>query len=242
MDPRYKSAKVYKIENSCDNEFYIGSTIAPLHTRFTGHKSASTDSDMKICQHMRKHGKDKFHITLIEDYPCDNRRQLEFRESYWIHELKPTLNERMNFAIPSRVAFSRKPVAVVDTPNYKNSGVSFVPPPKKTRPVTPVCVNYKNAKIFRNHHASNDKTFDDEQEKEYETESITSTTVMSGVVAEKAYSLQEENKSLRKKLQKQIQICVCQLDTQKKLIDIIKEQEELIRKTYGLSPNLPLSL
>lgn len=122
--PQIQECKIYKIENSCDNEFYIGSTIAPLQTRFSGHKSASIDSDMKICQHMRKHGKDKFHITLIEDYPCDNRRQLEFRESYWIHELKPTLNERMNFAIPSRFSHTRKLVAEVDSPNYKNSVIS----------------------------------------------------------------------------------------------------------------------
>lgn len=53
---------------------------------------------------------------------------------------------------------------------------------------------------------------------------------MSDMMTTKVYYLQEENESLRKKLQKQIEITVSQLDTQKKLLDIIKEQEELLRK------------
>lgn len=137
MDSRYKNGQIYKIINTIDDEFYIGSTISTLQSRFSGHKSASIDSDMKICQHMRKHGKNNFRITLIEEYPCDNRCQLELRESYWIHKLKPTLNERMNFTVPANVPVrcTHKPVDVTYTPNYKN------------------------AKIFRIHHQSNGKMF-----------------------------------------------------------------------------------
>lgn len=71
---------------------------------------------------------------------------------------------------------------------------------------------------------------DDESENESDVEEpVAEPVVMSDVMTTKVYYLQEENKSLQKKLQKQIEICKSQLDTQKKLMDIIKEQEELIR-------------
>lgn len=133
MDCRYRNSKIYKVINTVDDEFYVGSTMCSLQERLRKHKNASTDNDntMKICQHMRKHGENKFKIVLIEEYPCNNRHELELREGYWIQELKPTLN----VIIPATIHYTHKPVAVTYTPNFKNG------------------------KIFKIFHEGNGKTF-----------------------------------------------------------------------------------
>jgi len=33
-------------------------------------------------------------MTLIENFPCDSKRELETRERHWFDELKPTLNSQ----------------------------------------------------------------------------------------------------------------------------------------------------
>lgn len=138
-DDRYKNAKIYQIVNSVDKQTYVGSTIQTLSSRFNRHKSCARKHTTPICQHIRNVGEQHFSITLIETFPCNNRFELEERERYWILTLKPTLNRYLpnscppSFLIPT--SHVREPVAVVNAPNYKN------------------------AKIFRIHHQSNDKTF-----------------------------------------------------------------------------------
>jgi len=41
---------------------------------------------------MNKIGIDKFHIELIENYPCNSNDEICKREGYWIRKLKTTLN------------------------------------------------------------------------------------------------------------------------------------------------------
>lgn len=71
-----------------------------------------------------------------------------------------------------------------------------------------------------------DAVNEDEDDEDNEVQPVE----MSDMMTTKVYYLQEENKSLREKLQKQIEISVAQLETQRKLMEIIKEQEELLRK------------
>jgi hypothetical protein len=77
---------------------------------------------------------------------------------------------------------------------------------------------------------SDDSDVEEESETGEIEEPIVQPTEMSDMMTTQLYYLQEENKSLQKKLKKQIEISMSQLDTQKKLMDIIKEQEELLRK------------
>ena len=70
----YSKGKIYKIIDESNGDLYIGSTIQELITRFRTH------GFFKVYNKQKSNCK----ISLIEEYPCDNRRELEEREQYWI--------------------------------------------------------------------------------------------------------------------------------------------------------------
>lgn len=79
-----KLGKIYLISNDVNNKLYVGQTVQTLRKRFTGHccYSKSDRSDgMLIKRAIHKYGKDKFHISLIEECTVDS---LNDREIYWI--------------------------------------------------------------------------------------------------------------------------------------------------------------
>lgn len=79
-----KLGKIYLISNDVNNKLYVGQTVQTLRKRFTGHccYSKSDRSDrMLIKRAIHKYGKDKFHISLIEECTIDS---LNDREIYWI--------------------------------------------------------------------------------------------------------------------------------------------------------------
>lgn len=79
----YEKGKIYKLE--CDDgHFYYGSTIAELKTRFQGHKRASGKQPYRVYQHINTIGWDKVKIVLIENFPCENRKQLIQKENEYI--------------------------------------------------------------------------------------------------------------------------------------------------------------
>ena len=96
---RYAKGKFYRLVNDIDSEFYVGSTCSTLAKRLSKHKNASKRKpDRKVYQHINSIGWENVSIILIEEYPCENKMELERRERYWIEELKPTLNR----IIPTR--------------------------------------------------------------------------------------------------------------------------------------------
>ena len=44
---------------------------------------------------MREIEKEHFYIELLEDFKCENKKQLTNREGYFIREFKPVLNDRI---------------------------------------------------------------------------------------------------------------------------------------------------
>lgn len=90
----YQNGKIYKITNCIDDEVYVGSTCQSLSKRFSKHKISSysnTKNHTYFYQYVNKLGFDRFCITLIEDYPCNNRTELRAREGVFIRE-QGTLN------------------------------------------------------------------------------------------------------------------------------------------------------
>ena len=77
--PDYKNGKIYQILSPNTDKVYIGSTTQPLHKRFYEHKSRFTKPDHynASCE-VIKAGDAK--IELIEEYPCENKMELERRE------------------------------------------------------------------------------------------------------------------------------------------------------------------
>ena len=70
----YSKGKIYKIIDLTNDDIYIGSTIQTLKQRWASHLMFQTyDKNKEECD-----------IILVEDYPCESRRQLEEREQYHI--------------------------------------------------------------------------------------------------------------------------------------------------------------
>ena len=79
-----KLGKIYLISNDINDKVYVGQTIQTLNKRFNGHccySKSDRSVNMYIKRAIHKYGKDKFHITLIEECPIN---LLNNREKYWI--------------------------------------------------------------------------------------------------------------------------------------------------------------
>ena len=93
----YQNTVIYKI--CCDDteEFYIGSTT-DFTRRKSQHKSACNNENnknhtSKIYQTIREYGGwDNWRMVVVEEYPCENKREAEKREEEIRMELKTTFN------------------------------------------------------------------------------------------------------------------------------------------------------
>jgi hypothetical protein len=97
--PDYSKTVIYKIfcKDSNITEQYIGHTT-DFNERKRRHKSnCNNENDnkynLKVYQYIReKGGFENFEIVIIENYPCNNKKEALEREGYWIKELKVSLN------------------------------------------------------------------------------------------------------------------------------------------------------
>lgn len=92
----YSKSVIYKIHK--DGICYIGSTNDE-NQRKRDHKSSCNNVNNKKCfhlkvyQHIRENGGwDNWTFEVIEEFPCENRKQLEERERYYYDLLNPELN------------------------------------------------------------------------------------------------------------------------------------------------------
>lgn len=79
-----KIGRIYLITNDINSKVYVGQTIQSLTKRFNGHCCYSkTDRsvNMYIKRAIHKYGRNKFHISLLEECPI---KLLNVREKYWI--------------------------------------------------------------------------------------------------------------------------------------------------------------
>ena len=75
---RYANGKIYRLVNSVDNEEYVGSTCTPLAKSLYSHKiKAKQEVNRRVYSHLNKEGFDNVNIVLIEEYPCENKMELE---------------------------------------------------------------------------------------------------------------------------------------------------------------------
>ena len=89
IDERYKRGKIYTIRCRYDDTLiYVGSTIDKLAKRFAGHRTNEKCSLYKCVEGDWIN----WYIELYEDYPCDNKEQLERREGEVIREIA-TINK-----------------------------------------------------------------------------------------------------------------------------------------------------
>jgi hypothetical protein len=93
----FSKGKIYKIVSPSHPELvYYGSTIGKLNTRLYKHKLHECSSKLITCYNDAK-------IELIENWPCENRQELEKRERYYIDTF-----ECVNINVPGRTQAERK--------------------------------------------------------------------------------------------------------------------------------------
>jgi hypothetical protein len=85
----YQQGKIYRIIDNTNGNIYVGSTCKKtLAQRLSQHNFEYKKYCNSLCYYVvssfdiLKNG--DYKISLIEDFPCDNKDQLRAREQYWI--------------------------------------------------------------------------------------------------------------------------------------------------------------
>ena len=87
----YKNGKIYCIRSHQTDDIYIGSTTSPLYKRFYNHKSGYNSwkkGERNYTSSYSIMGYNDAYIELIEEYPCENRNQLNMKEGEYIRKMK----------------------------------------------------------------------------------------------------------------------------------------------------------
>lgn len=96
----YQNGKIYKILNTVDDEVYVGSTCCSLSQRMAKHRWSAKQTNLnhrKLYLKINELGIDNFYIELIENFPCENKEQLDAREQHYMRQIGT-----LNMFIPGR--------------------------------------------------------------------------------------------------------------------------------------------
>ena len=96
---KYQNGKIYKLVCDATPIVYYGSTIRPLADRLTAHRGSGNTCNSKELFNMGN-----VSIELVEEYPCNNRHELESRERIYIDFMLNNFTHRVicNKTIPTR--------------------------------------------------------------------------------------------------------------------------------------------
>ena len=102
----YSKTIIYKIQHrEIDELLYVGSTT-DFTRRKAQHKRACNNVNgrhynMKIYKMIRDNGGfDCFNMTIIKEFPCENKRQVETEEDKIMRQTKANMNSYRAFATP----------------------------------------------------------------------------------------------------------------------------------------------
>jgi hypothetical protein len=96
----YKNGKIYTLRSHLTDKIYIGSTTTPLHKRFYNHKKSYDCWSRGNSAYLTSVEILKYpdvYIELLEEFPCDNKLQLNTREGEYIRTM-----DCVNKNIPGR--------------------------------------------------------------------------------------------------------------------------------------------
>ena len=91
----YKNGKIYKITSTETDDVYVGSTCATLNTRLINHKSAFKTGKKRIgtAKNILKYADAR--IELIENFPCETKKELLDREGEIIKNTPNCINTQI---------------------------------------------------------------------------------------------------------------------------------------------------
>ena len=82
IDIRYKNGKIYEITSSNTDMIYVGSCIITLKHRLYNHERRKDCSSKSIIEC------GDYNMNLIKYFSCNNKRELELEEQYWINKYR----------------------------------------------------------------------------------------------------------------------------------------------------------
>lgn len=98
---RYAKGQIYTIRSHQTDDVYIGSTCSPLHKRLSEHrgnfKQWKEGKDVRYVTSFEIVKYDDAYVELLEDFPCDNKKELNRREGQLIRQ-----NACVNKNVPGR--------------------------------------------------------------------------------------------------------------------------------------------
>jgi len=100
MDNKYQNGKIYKLVCDATPIVYYGSTIRSLPQRLSKHKA------VRDCGSRELFEKGNVTIELVENYPCNSKKELLEREKIYIKFMLDNFDHRVicNKQIPARTA------------------------------------------------------------------------------------------------------------------------------------------
>jgi hypothetical protein len=93
---KYKEGKIYSIRSKNTDKFYIGSTCRDISIRLKEHRCKFRSYIKGNYEYLTSYDILKFqdsYIELIENYPCNSKKELLLRESYHIQNTKKCVNK-----------------------------------------------------------------------------------------------------------------------------------------------------
>lgn len=96
--PDYSKGKIYKLCSNQTDNVYIGSTTQELDKRLNGHKSdykKYLDKTQHYISSIEIVKYDDVYIELIEEYPCESKKELEKQEGQIIKNTTNCINNRI---------------------------------------------------------------------------------------------------------------------------------------------------
>ena len=96
MESKYSNGKIYSIRSYQTDMIYIGSTCQELCNRLSQHRTNYKNYLLKKSRYISSFKLleyDDYYIELIEEYPCDNKRQLNRREGDIIRQTENCINK-----------------------------------------------------------------------------------------------------------------------------------------------------
>jgi len=90
----YSTGKIYKLfVKGAEELCYIGSTVSTLVQRLYMHRhQAQSVTQNKSASYQMFEDGNEVEIKLIENYPCDSKKELETRERYWLEQFPESIN------------------------------------------------------------------------------------------------------------------------------------------------------
>jgi len=109
--PDYSQGKIYCIRAPGTDDVYIGSTTQPLWARMAEHRSHYKrwkDGKRRSCTSCKLLEKEGAYIELIEEYPCDNKEQLNRREGEIVRASPSCVNKYVPQRTPKEYRKDRR--------------------------------------------------------------------------------------------------------------------------------------